>query len=107
MSNLRDGYGDNFDDMRDCRERSVDSDDGHTTVESAVETLDKLNCINTIVSKQKNLKKIRSQAYNSNLLVGASSRFFKDFRRDEAYRKKIVSLIEQKILSSTKYANFR
>ena len=87
----------------------MDSDDGDITVESVVETLDKLKDINTTVKKQKNRNRINRKAYGgpANLLVGSSSRYFKDFRRDEAYRKKISNLIDQKILTSTKYAILR
>ena len=91
------------------RERSVDSDDGLTSAESVVDTLDKLNDLNSTVEKQKNKNKIKRKCYGgpANLLVGASSRYFKDFRRDEIYKKKILALIEQKILTSTKYSRFR
>ena len=91
------------------RERSVDSDDGFTTAESVVDTLDKLNGLNTTIKKRKNKARINKETYGgpSNLLVGSSSRYFKDFRRDDAYRKKIISLIEKKIMTETRYANFR
>lgn len=100
---------DGLDDGRFVRERSVDSDDGLTSAESVVDTLDKLNDLNSTVEKQKNKNKIKRKCYGgpTNLLVGASSRYFKDFRRDEIYRKKILALIEQKILTSTKYSRFR
>ena len=40
------------------RERSVDSDDGNTTVESVVGTLDKLNGLNSTINKQKQKQQI-------------------------------------------------
>ena len=91
------------------KERSVDSDDGITTAESVVDTLDKLNGLNTTIKKRKNKARINKESYGgpSNLLVGSSSRYFKDFRRDDAYRKKIMNLIEKKVLTETKYAIFR
>ena len=94
---------------RTVRDRSVDSDDGAVSPESVIDTLDKLNVINANVEKKKNKNKIKRKCYGgpANLLVGASSRYFKDFRRDDAYRKKIIALIEQKILTSTKYARLR
>ena len=91
------------------KERSVDSDDGITTAESVVDTLDKLNGLNTTIKKRKNKARINKESYGgpSNLLVGSSSRYFKDFRRDDAYRKKIMNLIEKKVMTETKYAIFR
>ena len=92
------------------RERSVDSDAGDiTSAESVVETLDKLNGINTVIDNKKRKNKLNRKCYGgpANLLVGSSSRYFKDFRRDDVYRAKIQQLIEQKVLTNTKYARFR
>ena len=91
------------------RERSVDSDDGFSTVESVVDNMDKLNEISENVTKKKLKSKCRSQrkGYDgpANLLVGASSRFFKDFRRDEVYKRKMRALIEQRVMTKIRYAN--
>ena len=92
------------------RERSVDSDAGDfTSAESVVETLDKLNEINTVIDNKKRKNKLNRKCYGgpANLLVGSSSRYFKDFRRDDVYRAKIQQLIEKKVLTTTKYAHFR
>ena len=92
------------------RERSVDSDAGDfTSAESVVETLDKLNGINTVIDNKKRKNKLNRKCYGgpANLLVGSSSRYFKDFRRDDVYKAKIQQLIEKKVLMNTKYAHFR
>lgn len=92
------------------RERSVDSDTGDfTSAESVVETLDKLNELNIVIGNRKRKNKLNRKCYGgpANLLVGSSSRYFKDFRRDDVYRAKIQQLIEQKVLTNTKYAHFR
>lgn len=93
-----------------ARERSVDSDTGDiTTAESVVETLDKLNELNTVIDNKKKKNKLNRDCYGgpANLLVGSSSRYFKDFRRDDVYKAKIQQLIEKKVLTNTKYARFR
>ena len=91
------------------KERSVDSDDGISTVESVVDNMDKLNEISENATKKKMKSKSKSQrkGYDgpANLLVGASSRFFKDFRRDEVYKRKMRALIEQRVMTKIRYAN--
>ena len=94
------------------KERSVESDDGTTAAESVVDTLDKLHEINetvskkTLCSKNKSSRKQRTGYEGpAHLLVGGSSKFFKDFRRDEVYRTKMRDLIEKRVMSNTRYAN--
>lgn len=91
------------------KERSVDSDDGISTVESVVSNMDKLNEISGTATKKKmgSRNKAQRKGYEgpANLLVGASSRFFKDFRRDEVYKRKMRSLIEQRVMTRIRYAN--
>lgn len=94
------------------KERSVESDDGTTAAESVVDTLDKLHEINetvskkTLGSKNKSSRKQRTGYEGpAHLLVGGSSKFFKDFRRDEVYRTKMRDLIEKRVMSNTRYAN--
>ena len=92
------------------KERSVESDDGTSAAESVVDTLDKLHDINETVSKKSsNKKSSRRQRTGyegpAHLLVGGSSQFFKDFRRDEVYKMKMRDLIEKRVLTNTRYAN--
>ena len=93
------------------KERSVESDDGTTAAESVVDTLDKLHDINETVSKKTLGKRNKSSKQRigyegpAHLLVGGSSQFFKDFRRDEVYRTKMRDLIEKRVMTNTRYAN--
>ena len=93
------------------KERSVESDDGTTAAESVVDTLDKLHDINETVSKKtlgsRNKSRKQRTGYEgpAHLLVGGSSQFFKDFRRDEVYRTKMRDLIEKRVMTNTRYAN--
>ena len=66
-----------------------------------------LSFIETVLMSKLRNSNRKSYGGPTNLLVGSSSRYFKDFRRDDVYRKKILQLIEQKVLTSTRYANFR
>ena len=70
----------------------------------------KLNVINETVLKKKlgsRRDKLKRNGYDgpANLLVGTNSRFFKDFRRDEVYKRKMRALIEQRVISKIRYAN--
>ena len=94
------------------KERSVESDDGTTAAESVVDTLDKLHDINETVSKKTLSSRNKSSRRQrtgyegpAHLLVGGSSQFFKDFRRDEVYRTKMRDLIEKRVMTNTRYAN--
>ena len=93
------------------KERSVESDDGTTAAESVVDTLDKLHDINETVSKKtqgsRNKSRKQRTGYEgpAHLLVGGSSQFFKDFRRDEVYKTKMRDLIEKRVMTNTRYAN--
>ena len=93
------------------KERSVESDDGTTAAESVVDTLDKLHDINETVSKKtlgsRNKSRKQRTGYEgpAHLLVGGSSQFFKDFRRDEVYKKKMRDLIDKRVMSNTRFAN--
>ena len=94
------------------KERSVESDDGTTAAESVVDTLDKLHDINTTVAKKtlgslnKSSRRQRTGYEGpAHLLVGGSSQFFKDFRRDEVYKTKMRDLIEKRVMTNTRYAN--
>ena len=92
------------------KERSVESDDGTTAAESVVDTLDKLHDINETVSKKSSRNKSSRRQRTgyegpAHLLLGGSSQFFKDFRRDEVYRTKMRDLIEKRVMTNTRYAN--